>query len=38
VGEEKISKYSFMTLSSCLCCLERSFMEALDVVAIFFSL
>jgi hypothetical protein len=35
VGEEKISEYSSMTLSTCFCCVERSAAETLDVAMIF---
>jgi hypothetical protein len=35
VGEEKISKYSSTTLSTCFCCVERLAAETLDVVVIF---
>jgi hypothetical protein len=35
VGEEKISEYSSMTLSTCFCCVERSAAETLDVAVIF---
>ena len=35
VGEEKISEYSYMTLSTCFCYVERLATETLDVVVIF---
>ena len=35
IGEEKISEYSYMTLSTCFYCVERSATETLDVVVIF---
>jgi hypothetical protein len=37
VGEEKISEYSSMTLSTCFYCVERSATETLDVAVIFLS-
>jgi hypothetical protein len=35
IGEEKISKYSSMTLSTFFCYVERSAVETLDVATIF---
>jgi hypothetical protein len=35
VGEEKISEYSSMTLSTCFYCVERLATKTLDVAVIF---
>jgi hypothetical protein len=35
MGEEKMSLYSSMTLSTCFCCVERPVVEAMDVAATF---
>jgi hypothetical protein len=35
VGEEKISEYSSMTISTCFYCVERLATETLDVAVIF---
>jgi hypothetical protein len=35
VGEEKISEYSSMTLSTCFYCVERLVAKTLDVAVIF---
>jgi hypothetical protein len=37
VGEENISEYTSMTLSTCFCYVERLFTETIDVVVIFLS-